>query len=424
MSSMPVKPRRATPPHRHPRNLRVLWVNDLPAPQGGAESYVTRTAGLLAQRGVESYLLYDPSHPGDPNFLKPFRGAFPMVDVARQVEELEPDLIYVHRCRDDDRLEELNQTGRPVLRFFHDHRLFCLREHKYSPILHATCTRRTGLACYTCPGFLVRGESRRVSLRTLGSLVSSQKANLGLAGWVVASSYMAEHVARHGFDPDRIHTIPLFTQGPESPRLTSPCEGGDEALAPEGPEPDLLLFVGQLIRGKGLDVLLKAVSRCSSAPRLVIAGEGHQEALFRKLARSLHLEDQVEFVGRQTREQLAGWYSRCTALVVPSRAPETFGLTGIEAMSHGVPVIAARVGGTGEWLEDGVTGLGFRSGDPMDLARAIDEMLRDVGSARAMGAAGLRLHRDRFLPEHHVDRLVDLFYEVSGREPARQEGAA
>jgi glycosyltransferase involved in cell wall biosynthesis len=102
------------------------------------------------------------------------------------------------------------------------------------------------------------------------------------------------------------------------------------------------------------------------------------------------------------------------ALVVPSRSPETFGLVGLEAMQRGLPVVASRVGGMGEWLREGETGLGFPSGDAAALAQAIDWLLDRPDVAAGMGRAG-RLRVDScFKAGRHLDGLVDLFDEVSG----------
>src|SRR4030095_16695517 len=84
-------------------------------------------------------------------------------------------------------------------------------------------------------------------------------------------------------------------------------------------------------------------------------------------------------------------YRRAACVVVPSRRPETFGLVGPEAMRYGTPVIATTLGGGGEWVVHGETGLGVRSDDPWGLATEIERLLGDPvlwkrlsGGARAL----------------------------------------
>ena len=383
---------------------RVLWVNESARFQGGAERYVHETASLLAGRGIRSSLLYDANTPLDTAYVRAFEdGAFPMVDLAAQVAAINPDLIYVHRLRDLRLLGQLRATGVPMVRFFHDHQLFCLREHKYTGIGHDTCTRSVGFHCYTCLGFVQRRPDRSLGLRTLSSLEAEQAANRRLDAFVVGSSYMADHVASHGFARQRIRVLPLY--GELEPRVApAVCR-----------ERDLLLFVGQLVRGKGLDVLLQALAATRYPARLAIAGDGAQAGEWRGLASRLGLDQRVTFHGSLEPSQLEGLYARAMALVVPSRSPETFGLAGLEAMQRGLPVVASRVGGMREWLCEGETGLGFPSGDVAALARTVDWLLERPDVAADMGRAGRVRAASLFNADRHLDGLLRLFDEVSGR---------
>jgi glycosyltransferase involved in cell wall biosynthesis len=292
-----------------------------------------------------------------------------------------------------------------VLRFFHDHRLFCLREHKYTAIGQRTCTQKSGWHCYSCLGFLNRSDKwPGVRLSSLGALRRAQEAQRSLDGFVVGSRYMARHLAAHGLAGDRTHVIPLFVEPatvvPAVPRAS-----------------DTLLFVGQLVRGKGLDRLLRALPRLSHPARLDVVGDGRQRDELQRLAHQLGVADRVQFHGRVEPEELPRFYRRATALVVPSRAPETFALVGPEAMQHGTPVVATAVGGTGEWLEDGVTGLAVAADvSPGDLAGTIDRLLAHPDVARALGRQGQAVCAERFTPDRHVDALLGLMRRTAKKE--------
>jgi len=375
--------------------LQVTWINTAAAPVGGCERYIQDSVELLSHRGIRSTLLYDPNSPFDPAYASVFDAALPLASVAEQLASLGPDLVYVHRYHDRDGLVTLAGGPVPVVRFFHDHQLFCLREHKYTGIGHQTCERRTGLHCYTCPGFVQRTADRGFRVASLRSLHVDQALNRALTAWVVGSQYMAGHVAAHGFPRDRIHVLPLFTHTPDA--------------APSPREANLAVFAGQLIRGKGVDVLLEAVSRMRQRIRLVIAGDGAQASAFRDLARRVGVDSQVEFAGRVDGDALAALYRRAACVVLPSRSPETFGLAGLEALAHGTPVVAADVGGIREWLVPEVTGLLFPSGDAAALAAQLDTMIAEPVRAARMGAAGRERAAGRFHPEAHGDALVELF---------------
>ena len=376
----------------------ILWINEYAHLLGGCEQYIYNTVNLLKQRGVRSTFLYDAiTGLASPEMLRAFDGAYPLVDPARQVAEIAPNLIYVHRLTGRESLLRLAATGIPVVRFFHDHKLFCLREHKYKTVSRITCTKPIGFRCYPCLGFVKRGTGR-LGLRfsTVAALRRELRANLGLDAFVTGSHYMAEHVAAHGFDRGRIHVLPLYAMPPEpNPEIER--------------QRNLLLFAGQLIRGKGLDVLLKALKLAPRPVRLAVVGTGRQEGLYRAMTASLGLDGRVSFKGPLAGRDVAAYYQRATCVVVPSRAPETFGLIGPEAMSYGTPVIASAVGGTGEWLEDGQTGFAVSPNDPTALAQAIDRLVGDEALAARMGETARRRYDERFRPEHHVEALIKLY---------------
>ena len=383
--------------------MRVLWLNEHAAFMGGAEHYIADAAKLLRDAGVRSTLLYGVGGGTEPSFTACFDEAFPRVQVREQVQADAPDLIYVHRLADESILTELLLPGGPpVVRFFHDHALFCLRDHKYRTLGHETCTRTVGLGCYPCLGFVNRRRGwPPARLRTVGGLLAQQRATMGLAGFVVGSQYMKSHVTAHGFDPARVHVIPPFARMP------------DEVAAPER-DPHLLLAVGALLWGKGIDLLLKALTRLPPNVRLSLVGEGHQRALFEEMAARLGLRDRVHFAGRLPRHALSEVYRRAACLVMASRTPETFGLVGPEALLHGTPVVASNVGGIGEWLVHEETGLFFPSGDADALARAIGHILADPDWAGTLAQQGRTRCLNAFSPERHVRALSDLFRSLTG----------
>ncbi|RKH70118.1 hypothetical protein D7W81_09970, partial [Corallococcus aberystwythensis] len=236
---------------------------------GGAERYVRETARELGARGVESLLFYDVNVTPDPHpvMQAPFGGVFPIVDLARQLRELAPDVVYVHQLASLSAQRALLDSPAPVVRFFHDHRLFCLREHKYTVLGKEPCTKPVGAVCYPCLGFVGRSESwPGVKLASLRSLRAEQALSRRHHAFVVGSRYMAGHVVAHGFERERVHVIPLYAQVPPAPQ------------PPVTREEDLLLFAGQLTAGKGLDVLFQALARTTRPCRLAVVGQGRQEA--------------------------------------------------------------------------------------------------------------------------------------------------
>ncbi|MBP7126484.1 glycosyltransferase family 4 protein [Myxococcota bacterium] len=388
--------------------MKVLWIHRSAALLGGAERVVRDSAGLLARGDpahpgkdpADQHLLYDPAVPLDPAFAEPFRTAFPWADIPRQIEALDPDVIYLHQA-DLREVEAVARSGRPSVRFLHDHSLFCLRRHKYTALGHRTCTRPLGIHCLPCLGFLERREGPLpVGIRTLARAREELDAHRGLTALAVGSRYMKDHAVMHGFPPASVEVLPLFVPPPEAPAAPSR-------------DPDLLVFLGALTRGKGLDLLLRAMTRLPREVRLRVIGSGPQQGWLQETAARLGVDPRVEWCGSLPRETVADHLGQSLCLVVPSREPETFGLAGLEAFRQGTPVIASRAGGVGEWLLEGRTGLAFPPGDWRALARAIEELRRDPERARGMGQAGRELLEQRFLPQHHARALRDLLERVA-----------
>ena len=165
----------------------------------------------------------------------------------------------------------------------------------------------------------------------------------------------------------------------------------------------VIACVGRLERVKGQDLLLQAVAMLPPDLRerveLLFLGEGSEAANLARLSEDLGLAKQTRWAGK--RADATPFYLESTCVVVPSRH-EGLPNAALEAMAAGRPVIATRVGGTAEAVEEGVTGFLVPPGDPGLLAEAIRTILADPERAARMGAAG----RARVACEFSVDRMV------------------
>ena len=192
--------------------IKILWINSKADYTGGCESYIYHTARQLSAAGYSNTLIYDVDGWTEPGFTTVFDAAFPRVVLLRQVKEIDPDIIYVHRLEGKEAIKELIETGKPVIRFFHDHKLFCLREHKYKTISHRTCTKPSGFRCFPCLGFIGRGKGIfPIKISSLSKLHAEQNINKKLNGFVVASEYMKSHLIDHGFCASKILVNPLYS---------------------------------------------------------------------------------------------------------------------------------------------------------------------------------------------------------------------
>jgi colanic acid/amylovoran biosynthesis glycosyltransferase len=154
------------------------------------------------------------------------------------------------------------------------------------------------------------------------------------------------------------------------------------AFAGRGPR---VLSVGRLIPIKGMDVVIDAVAGSSG---LTIAGDGPERDVL--AARAARSGADVQFEGFVPPAELGRLYRDASCVVLASRFGEGFPNVVLEAMAHGCPVIAARVTGVGELIQDGVNGLLVPPGDPPALRAAIARLAGDRGLAERLGAAARR----------------------------------
>ena len=170
-----------------------------------------------------------------------------------------------------------------------------------------------------------------------------------------------------------------------------------------------LLCVGRLIPIKGHVVLLRAFAAARrSLPELEleIAGRGPLEPALKALARELGVAGAIRFLGHVAPIQSA--IERAAVVVVPSMG-EGFGMVALEAMERSRPVIAAEIGGLGELVRDGETGILVPAGEAEPLERAIVRLAGDLELARRMGEAGRARAHARFLQSFCTER-TELLY--------------
>ncbi len=157
------------------------------------------------------------------------------------------------------------------------------------------------------------------------------------------------------------------------------------------PQEGLLLYVGRLADKKGVDVLIEALARIPGA-RLEVIGDGPDRPALEALVDRLGLGDRVSFRGRQPKAEVLSALARAHIAVIPSRVGADGDMEGTpvvlcEAMAAGVPVVASDIGGLGECLDDGRTGLLVPPGDVDALATVLDKALTGAVDVALLGTA-------------------------------------
>jgi len=153
--------------------------------------------------------------------------------------------------------------------------------------------------------------------------------------------------------------------------------------------------------------------------RLIMVGDGPDAGAAAARAAELGVAGDVVFVGKQPR--IADYLSIADVLLAPSET-ESFGLSALEAMSCEVPVVATRIGGLPEVVEDGVTGYLRNVGDVEAMSEAVLGIVRDDALATRMGAAGRKVAVERFTTKRIIPQYLDYYREViEAFDPGCQE---
>ncbi|MDY0287613.1 MAG: glycosyltransferase family 4 protein [Sphaerochaeta sp.] len=179
-----------------------------------------------------------------------------------------------------------------------------------------------------------------------------------------------------------------------------------------------LLYVGQIHPYKGVHTILEALKILErESPDLLcsltIVGKGEESYTQKLKSLASHLSQKVEFKGLVPHEALPALYRESDLFVFPSIWEEPFGLTHLEAMASGLPVISTANGGQGEFLLDGENALTFPPDNPGSLAAQLGRILRDDHLFRSLAIQGRQTAVSRFGFARYVDELEALLGEAA-----------
>jgi glycosyltransferase involved in cell wall biosynthesis len=235
----------------------------------------------------------------------------------------------------------------------------------------------------------------------------------------------ADLVRLYGADPERLARVPCGVD-------TAALKPGDRRQARQRlglPEDEfIVLQLGRLVPRKGIDNVVRAMALLPPEvkARLMVVGGGSDEpdetitpeiGRLRRIAQESGSAARVHFTGRRDRDALRDWYLAADVFVTTPWY-EPFGITPLEAMACGTPVIGSEVGGVRYTVVHGVTGFLVPPHDPPALAARLLELQRNPALGAAMGRAGVRRVRQLFTWEQVAGRLARVYEQVRRPEHA------
>lgn len=320
--------------------------------------------------------------------------------VADLLEKHRPDIAHLHAYSGQlsaSILKPIRQRGVPIVQTLHDYKLGC-------PV-RIFVSR--GDLCEACEGEHFwralprrcnRGALARTALNVVEAYVSRWLGDASAPHHFVAPSrFLRNKMRDHDIvAPDRITTVPNFVY----PGDFRPARGAGEHL----------VYVGRLREMKGVRTLVHASASLPEVPLLIVGTGPDREALERGVDQEGL--SHVRFVGFKDGEELHDLIRRSIAVVVPSELYENCPMVVLEAMALGRPVIGSEIGGIPELVTHGEDGLLFDAGDTEGLRARLEWAVAHRTEAQRMGEAGRRKIEEKFGPDTHYDRLMEIYRAV------------
>jgi phosphatidylinositol alpha-mannosyltransferase len=349
---------------------------------GGVQVHVAQLAHSLRARGHQTLILTPGRNPPadatvrlvGPGWRIPYQGTVAPIRfspgsaarVRRELRLFEPDVTHVHEPLTPSTAMLAAWASRaPVVATFH------------------AFAERSRLLTAAAP--LVRPVWRRLRVR----LAVSKAA----AGFVSSRFGDGIRIVPNGCD------VELFA-------AARPAEG-----LPTGRK---LLWVGRLDPQKGLSVALRAFAVLAGEfPDLwlVVAGDGPDRGEVRR--QPLEVRERLVLLGGVQHERLPAYHAACDVFVSPAIGQESFGVSLVEAMAAGLPVVASDIAGYREVVRAGVDGLLVRPGDPVALAEEVRRVLKDRGLAERLRQAG-RARADGFRWDVVTEQIEGAYWDAVG----------
>jgi glycosyltransferase involved in cell wall biosynthesis len=315
--------------------------------------------------------------------------------IAELIKQENPNVAHVHNLYplfSPSVLVACQRAGVPVVMTYHNYRLTCpIGTHFNDNNVCELCLEGREYRCVlkNCRGNIF--ESIALAMRSGFARVMGFYHN-NVTIFIALTEFSKNLLIAAGIDDNRIVVIPNCVPLPDSP--AHPSNGKYAA------------YVGRISSEKGIDTLLSVLAQL---PDLLVqlAGNGPDLPKLRVGA-----PENTNFLGPLDYLHLSNFYRKARFVIVPSLWFEGCPMVLMEAMSYGLPVIASKIGGLPEIVEDGVTGLLFEPGNSEDLANKMKLLWHNPSLCNKMGQAGREKAIREYSEDAYYKRLMKVYEEA------------
>ena len=382
--------------------MRILFIHTFYKLPGGEDAVVQNEINLLTEAGHEVDLLSFNNAGGAllKLFLMPYN-ALATKQTKDRLKAFRPDIVHIHNLHfaaSAAVIRTINGAKIPMVMTVHNYRLLCpsaslyFNDHLFLDSLHAAFPWEA----------VKKGVYQNSRIITFW-LALSNYMHRKIGTWKMVDRYifLAEHsrqlFLQSSFDLDLQRTAikPNFTP--------------DRTIAEKPSVDTYFLYVGRLTEEKGVMTLLQAFA--GTRIWLKIAGMGPLEESVRDYA---NFNDNIEYLGQQTREEINSLLDKATAVIFPSLWYETFGMIVAEAFAKAVPVITSDMGNMKILVTDGYNGKTFTPGDPIALRNCIEEFAKiPVEEQKLLRKNARATYELNYSPESNLKKIIEIYSSLT-----------
>jgi glycosyltransferase involved in cell wall biosynthesis len=387
--------------------MKILQIHNFYRTPGGECSVVRAERALLESHGHEVAPYYRDS--GEIDRWNSFAKARMLLDVpysrtveghlAAAIRAIRPDVAHVHNVfplLTPAVYRTLKRCGIPVVQTVHNFRFLCpngqffvhqhiceaCQKHGYISAVVNRCMQNNVIVSAAYAAAVARSWRKKILPQSIDA-------------YIVLNEFFSERLINAGVPRERIHLLSNYVPS---------------CLGSVPPKQGYTLYLGRLSREKGVLTLLDAWRRIEGG-RLIIAGSGPLAEEIRVLAKQFP-DNRVEVVGHVDGDAKRELLKGAMCAFAPSEWYENFPISAIEAMAHGTPVLASRIGGLPEIVVDNVSGLLFESGNAASLASTAQRLLSEPGLMERLAGGALAQAQRLYGPEAHYEGMITIYEGV------------